>query len=53
MNADENPGSAEAIKKGCTCPRIDNHYGKGVPRKNNDNMFWINIECPLHADGVE
>jgi len=23
------PGSAEAVDLGCTCPIIDNHYGKG------------------------
>lgn len=24
-----NPGSDAAVKQGCICPRIDNHYGKG------------------------
>ncbi len=46
-----NPGSDEAVKKGCTCPRIDNHYGKGIPSRDGDAQFWINGDCPLHAGG--
>ena len=42
-----NPGSKEAVDRGCTCPVIDNHNGKGL----GNGMFWISAECPLH--GVE
>lgn len=39
------PGSEEAIEKGCRCPVIDNHYGKG----NSLGQFWISGDCPLHG----
>lgn len=40
-----NPGSDEAVKEGCTCPRMDNSYGKGYMDENN---FIILMGCPLH-----
>jgi hypothetical protein len=42
-----NPGSAKAVKAGCTCPVIDNHYGRGVPATSG-RKFWITGGCPLH-----
>lgn len=45
-----NPGSKEAQEQGCECPVIDNHYGKGIPIKNEENNFWISENCPLHND---
>lgn len=45
-----NPGSPEATKAGCTCPVIDNHYGKGVPMgKGGAPLFWQSEKCPLHG----
>ena len=45
------PGSKEAQKKGCTCPVMDNHHGKGFPYPGVDTpAFWINGNCPLHAN---
>jgi hypothetical protein len=46
-----NPGSDEAIKKGCTCPVLDNGYGSGCGWKGEDGeaLFWITQGCPLHA----
>lgn len=47
-----NPGSAEAVKLGCTCPVMDNHDGKGFPMKDGDTTstaFWINGTCQLHG----
>lgn len=41
-----NPGSEEAIKQGCICPVIDNHYGEGLP--NGD--FWYTEGCPVHTN---
>jgi excisionase family DNA binding protein len=43
--AARNPGSEGAILMGCTCPRIDNHYGRGV---RSDSDFWITQDCPVH-----
>lgn len=43
-----NPGSVEAVKKGCICPIMDNCNGKGFI-VNGKPQFWINYECPLHG----
>ncbi len=42
-----NPGSDEAIKKGCSCPILDN--GRGDQRLGDTRGFWIDGDCPLHA----
>lgn len=41
------PGSAEAIKAGCTCPVLDNSHGKGYMRIAG--IFVMNESCPLHG----
>lgn len=41
------PGSPEAVKKGCLCPILDNHHGKGY--KGIEGIFIYNGNCPLHA----
>ena len=43
-----NPGSPEAVEKGCTCPIIDNHHGEGFPC-DGKQAFWIDATCPLHG----
>lgn len=42
-----NPGSIEAANAGCTCPRIDNHYGRGIPT-HVGRQFIMFEGCPLH-----
>lgn len=42
-----NPGSAEAIEKGCTCPVLDNGHGNEELGKTRG--FWVSGDCPLHA----
>ena len=42
-----NPGSDEAVARGCTCPVLDNARGRGAAY--NEGTFWINDACPLHA----
>jgi len=49
-NAVPNPGSNEARARGCTCPVIDNHHGRGVPLPGG-NKFWITGNCPVHDPG--
>lgn len=49
-----NPGSDEARELGCTCPVLDNAYGKGdavfgYTDDDGNPCFWINEKCPLHA----
>lgn len=46
-----NPGSAEAVAAGCTCPVIDNGRGRGSTY--GAGMFWITDGCPLHAAPAE
>ena len=40
-----NPGSDEAIRQGCLCPAMDNHYGAGTP----NGHFWVSADCPIHG----
>lgn len=42
-----NPGSDEAIKKGCLCAVLDNRHGLGA-FDFGDGMFWITQGCILH-----
>lgn len=42
------PGSEEAVKAGCTCPIIDNHYGAGF-----GGRYWMNEDCPIHGNKKE
>ncbi len=49
-----NPGSPEAVEQGCECPRSDNHHGEGFPYPGiENNVFWINEECPVHTHIIE
>ena len=45
------PGTKEALKKGCICPVIDNHYGRGY--HGIAGQFAFNMDCPLHTIPVE
>ena len=50
MSDKPNPGSQEAIKLGCTCPVIDNHYGEGAYNDESGMpLFWMNDDCPVHG----
>jgi hypothetical protein len=51
-DATPNPGSAEAIERGCSCPRIDNHYGRGV-YFDGEYHWWRRADCPLHGTEAE
>ena len=41
-----NPGSDEAVDKGCTCAVMDNGHGNGY--MGQSGIFSRDIECPLH-----
>ena len=43
------PGSQEAVRAGCTCPRIDNHYGEGSPQPTGARRFAYRGDCPVHG----
>ena len=40
------PGGREAVKRGCTCPVIDNHHGRGFQGKRGCHI--ITAGCPVH-----
>lgn len=42
-----NPGSEEAIKRGCQCPEEDNRTEEALA-----GNFWITNTCPLHGHFV-
>ena len=48
-NMQPNPGSPEALDRGCTCPIVDNHGGNGF---GDPLLFWITDGCPLHDGRV-
>lgn len=43
----DNPGSDEAVKRGCKCARMDNAHGRGY--MGQPGVFVISEECPLHG----
>jgi hypothetical protein len=49
MNDSPNPGSQEAIDKGCTCPVLVNQHGDGCYTTDGIPMFWISETCPIHG----
>jgi hypothetical protein len=45
-----NPGSAEAVALGCTCPVLDNAHGAGYMRRGTDApVFIFSGACSLHT----
>lgn len=46
-NAVPNPGSDEAIMRGCTCPPRENSRGKGC-WGSDGTLFVYTSDCPLH-----
>jgi len=44
-----NPGSPEAVARGCTCPVMDNCRGAGVMGDGERNGWWMVEGCPLHG----
>lgn len=47
-NAVPNPGSVAATMRGCTCPVIDNHCGKGAWGSDFPGVFIYISGCPIH-----
>lgn len=44
--AEPNPGSDEAIAKGCTCPVLDNAHGRGYGGRKG--VYVYTVGCPVH-----
>lgn len=51
MTAQPPPGSREAVDQGCTCPVLDNGYGRGSGRVDEAGqpLYWKSEGCPLHT----
>lgn len=47
------PGSNEAVRIGCTCPQMDNAYGRGymggVTDTDGNTVYVYSIECTVHS----
>lgn len=44
------PGSFRATRAGCTCPVLDNQFGRGLD-VGLRRQHWVARGCPLH-DGL-
>jgi hypothetical protein len=42
------PGSEFALQQGCTCPVLDNEYGRGY--MGVEGHYCFNIDCPIHGE---
>ena len=51
MTDTPNPGSKEAVEKGCTCAVLDNHHGEGFVYAG-ERCWYMDIDCPIHGDGA-
>lgn len=47
MSLTPHPGSPEAQKQGCTCPVLDNNYGR-PGGFDGAGTFWVVEDCPIH-----
>lgn len=51
------PGSDEAVRIGCTCPQMDNAYGRGymggVTDTDGNTVYVMAGDCPVHAKTEE
>lgn len=51
------PGSDEAFEIGCTCPRMDNSYGRGymggIKDEHGSILYVISGNCPIHTTKVK
>lgn len=44
------PGTEAAKQIGCTCPVMDNSYGRGRYGDGDKYGWWISGNCPIHAE---
>ena len=45
-NVEPRPGTQDALDAGCTCPVIDNRYGKGYG--GLEGVYCYTTGCPVH-----
>lgn len=51
MNTKPPPGSPEAIALSCSCPRMDNHHGKGY--LGIQDIYVYSGACAFHAEELD
>lgn len=44
------PGSIEATDAGCTCPIVDNGFGRG--RHGEPGTYVFTCGCPIHSPNL-
>ena len=48
-----NPGTKEAIDAGCSCPIMDNNYGRGYwEDEDGTPLFVYNLDCKYHSSTI-
>jgi hypothetical protein len=45
----DNPGSVDAVARGCTCDLIKNNFGRGTARPDGA-AFCCSDTCPVHGE---
>jgi len=46
----DEPGSPEAVARGCTCPTTINRQGRGT--LHGQPLFYRDRKCPVHGDSM-
>jgi hypothetical protein len=45
-----NPGSPDAVERGCTCPEAENNFGRGRSKNGViEPSFTADPRCPIHG----
>jgi hypothetical protein len=45
-----NPGSPEAVSRGCTCPEAENNFGRGRSKNGViQPLFTADPNCTIHG----
>ena len=44
------PGSPDAVERGCTCPEAENNFGRGRSKNGVvEPSFTADPQCPIHG----
>ena len=48
----DQPGSPDAVRRGCTCPQAENNFGRGRSKNGRiEALFTADPDCSIH--GIE
>lgn len=51
FDPDYMPGGSAAVRKGCTCPKLDNYFGHG--KLGQGQEWWVMPDCLMHVSFME